>query len=209
MADLVTFNSLALSVKMSILLYVPAILLILWKRQGMLIAIFHGLVSIIIQILLATPFLLEFPRQYFSQAFDLSRVFLYKWTVNWRFFSEEKFLDPKLAQALLFCHLFTLFLFALKWCKQDGGIFRVIEKGFRKPLQPTLNKAMTPNCETIQALILKSNLFIIPVDVATVLMTANLIGITFARSLHYQFYSWYALQVPYLTSQTRLPIVAK
>ena len=46
-------------------------------------------------------------------------------------------------------------------------------------------------------------------DVATMLMTANLIGITFARSLHYQFYSWYAHQLPFLAMRTKYPVVVK
>lgn len=43
-------------------------------------------------------------------------------------------------------------------------------------------------------------------DVTTVLYTSNLIGILFARSLHYQFYSWYAMQIPFLAWRTKYPI---
>jgi alpha-1,3-mannosyltransferase len=35
-------------------------------------------------------------------------------------------------------------------------------------------------------------------DIAYTLFTSNLIGIIFARSLHYQFFSWYAHQLPLL-----------
>lgn len=38
-------------------------------------------------------------------------------------------------------------------------------------------------------------------------MTSNLIGIIFARSLHYQFYSWYSQQLPLLTQRTRFPFI--
>jgi len=37
----------------------------------------------------------------------------------------------------------------------------------------------------------------------------NLIGIMFARSLHYQFYSWYAQQLPFLAWRTALPVPIK
>ena len=46
-------------------------------------------------------------------------------------------------------------------------------------------------------------------DVTTVLYTSNLIGILFARSLHYQFYSWYALQLPFLACRTKYPVVVR
>jgi alpha-1,3-mannosyltransferase len=41
------------------------------------------------------------------------------------------------------------------------------------------------------------------------MFTSNVIGITFARSLHYQFYSWYAQQLPLLVWRTRYPVPIK
>jgi alpha-1,3-mannosyltransferase len=35
-------------------------------------------------------------------------------------------------------------------------------------------------------------------DIPLVMFTANLIGMTFARSLHYQFHAWYFHQLPLL-----------
>ncbi|ELU39523.1 ALG3 domain-containing protein [Rhizoctonia solani AG-1 IA] len=46
-------------------------------------------------------------------------------------------------------------------------------------------------------------------DIATVFFTANLIGILCARSLHYQFYSWYATQLPLLAWRTKYPIALR
>lgn len=46
-----------------------------------------------------------------------------------------------------------------------------------------------------------------PTHVLTLLFTSNFIGIVFARSLHYQFYAWYFMTLPYLLHQTRIPVV--
>jgi alpha-1,3-mannosyltransferase len=49
-----------------------------------------------------------------------------------------------------------------------------------------------------------------PAHVALVLAQSNLIGIVFARSLHYQFYSWYFHTIPLLLwSNPRVPVGAK
>lgn len=48
-----------------------------------------------------------------------------------------------------------------------------------------------------------------PGYVASVLWECNLVGIAFARSLHYQFYSWYGFSLPYLAWQTRFPALYK
>lgn len=43
-------------------------------------------------------------------------------------------------------------------------------------------------------------------EVATILFTSNLVGILFARSLHYQFQSWYFHQLPLLVALGRSPL---
>lgn len=58
------------------------------------------------QLLLPAPFFLsatnfDLGRAYFTSAFDFSRQFLYKWTVNWRFITEDTFHSREFATALL------------------------------------------------------------------------------------------------------------
>ena len=43
----------------------------------------------------------------------------------------------------------------------------------------------------------------------TPLFACNFVGVCFARSLHYQFYSWYFHQLHYLAWTTALPVTAK
>jgi alpha-1,3-mannosyltransferase len=62
------------------------------------------------QILLPSPFFLSFEdpyltRAYFASAFDFSRQFFYKWTVNWRFLSERFFLSQTLSTSLVATHV--------------------------------------------------------------------------------------------------------
>ncbi|RDB24043.1 putative Dol-P-Man:Man(5)GlcNAc(2)-PP-Dol alpha-1,3-mannosyltransferase [Hypsizygus marmoreus] len=182
----------ALSVKMSILLYLPGLLVILFKRRGLFSTCRHLMTMVAVQTLLASPFLAEDFWAYVNSAFDLSRVFLYKWTVNWRFVDEKIFLSRQWALGLLVGHVSVLVLFGLfKWCRDDGGVWRVLDRGLR---QPHLPAGIAPTTADYTA---------------TVMFTSNLIGILFARSLHYQFYSWYALQIPFLAWKTPYPLVVK
>jgi len=142
--------SAALSVKMSILLYLPGLLVIVFLRQGMRATIDKLVILLVTQTLFAIPFLREDPLAYVRSSFDLGRIFLYKWTVNWRLFSEEVFLSKRLAIALLLGHLSVLVAFGLfRWCERDGGVYRVLLRGFRRPMQPASLGFVTADCECL------------------------------------------------------------
>lgn len=130
---------------MNILLYLPGLLVVLVQLIGVTAAAGHLLLLGLIQGLVAWPFLSTYPQDYLNGAFDFSRVFLYKWTVNWRFLSEETFLSPKLSTVLGVGHILTLILFGFAWCRPDGGVVRVLDRALRRPTLPAGNTAMTPD----------------------------------------------------------------
>lgn len=129
--------SVALSVKMSVLLYLPAFLVVLVKQRGMATTIRLCLMIFSVQGLLAYPFLLEYPAPYVKNAFDFGRIFLYKWTVNWRFVDEDRFLDPRFAKALLVGHASVLVAFGFfRWCRTAGGVTTVLSRAIQRPSRP-------------------------------------------------------------------------
>ena len=109
--------SIAISVKLFVLLYLPAFLVVLVKQRGLVTIIWLCLTIFSVQGLLASPFVLERPLPYFRTAFNFGCVFLYQWTVNRRFLSEKRFLDPNLAKASVVGHVSVLVVFGLfRWC---------------------------------------------------------------------------------------------
>ncbi|WVO15927.1 hypothetical protein L204_103592 [Cryptococcus depauperatus] len=177
--------SLAMGVKMNILLFLPGLLVLLFQYRGLV-----GLVESIglilaIQVALPAPFFLStlsLALSYFTSAFDFSRQFLYEWTVNWKFISQEAFLSRERAVLLLAGHVTVLALFAaFKWSPTLHGTIRVLSEGLAQPKRPAVNPSQLP-----------------AYHIPLVLFTSNLIGMLFARSLHYQFHSWYFHQLPFL-----------
>lgn len=144
------FSSAALSVKMSILLYLPGLLVILVMRHGLLETLRHMLAIILTQVLLAWSFLRENPRTYLQSSFDLSRTFLYRWTVNWKLVDEATFLSPSWANGLLIGHVLALVTFGLfRWCEGNGGAWYAIKRCFGRPRLPTGLVPLTADCEFI------------------------------------------------------------
>lgn len=124
---------------------------------------------------------------YLSKAFELSRVFTYKWTVNWKFLPEELFVSRELALLLLGCHLFFMVLFLDKHFAIIGTFRAVLLKPFAiyEPFP-------------IRSEVVVTSMFVI-----------NFVGICFSRTMHYQFYSWYYPTLPYLLWKCNLPMLLR
>ncbi|ONK70220.1 uncharacterized protein A4U43_C05F31500 [Asparagus officinalis] len=108
----------AVSIKMNVLLYAPPLLLLMWKGMSIMGLLSALLGAGLLQILFGLPFLLSHPVAYISRAFNLGRVFIHFWSVNFKFVPEELFVSKGFASALLALHLTLLLLFAhYKWSK--------------------------------------------------------------------------------------------
>lgn len=76
--------SVALSIKMNILLFFPPMLVVFVKELGFIRSTLNLIIIALFQIVVGLPFILTYPAQYFHLAFDFSRQFFYIWTVNWK-----------------------------------------------------------------------------------------------------------------------------
>ena len=160
--------SLSVCIKMNSLLFAPGLLLLLLQSQASLwgtatcLAICAG-----VQLVLGAPFLKTYPISYLRKAFELDRVFFYKWTVNWKFIPEAIFVSKPLSLLLLGLHIGCLVFFARKWLastKEQTGRYMHIHRRLS------------------------------PAYVVHTMFVSNYI--CFSRTLHYQFYSWYFHTLP-------------
>uniref|UniRef100_A0A8W8KG43 dolichyl-P-Man:Man5GlcNAc2-PP-dolichol alpha-1,3-mannosyltransferase n=1 Tax=Magallana gigas TaxID=29159 RepID=A0A8W8KG43_MAGGI len=162
--------SLGVSIKMNLLLFSPALLMLLMVRLGTLKTIWHLTICAAPQVALAIPFLLENPLGYIVRSFNFGRQFFYVWTVNWRLIPEDIFLNKYFQTTLLLSHVAVLVLFLVfKW----------------RRLYPDIRFGLWMR------------------------ESANLIGMSFSRSLHYQFYVWYFHTLHYLLWSTTQPQIVK
>lgn len=103
--------SLGVAVKMNVLLFAPAILLLYLTSLGPVRTAAQLSVCAGIQLLLGAPFLWTHPVEYLRGSFDLGRVFEHKWTVNWRFMPREWFEWSGFHAGLLALHAVLLLVF--------------------------------------------------------------------------------------------------
>jgi len=179
--------SISVSIKMNTLLYAPGLALVMFRSIGINESVINAILFIVIQILLGIPFLYHAPKSYLSKAFEFSRVFFYKWTVNWKIVNENIFLNPIFHYILLALHILFLILFIYyKWSGPHHNIKGIIINGFK-------NKKTHLTSDYI----------------ISAFFISNFIGIVFSRSLHYQFYSWYFMTLPYLLWKTDIYLVLK
>lgn len=177
-----------LGIKMSLLLVLPAVLIILFLGRGLQGTINLTWLMIQIQLAIGVPFFAKNWRGYFGRAFELSRQFKFEWTVNWRMMGEEYFLSRSFALTLLGVHAALLLIFIIaRWLQPaEKPLLEMVQavlrlqSPFTKPEQMRVTERVTPRY------------------VMTTMLTANLIGLLCARSLHYQFYAYLAWATPYL-----------
>ncbi|KAK5702603.1 dolichyl-P-Man:Man(5)GlcNAc(2)-PP-dolichol alpha-1,3-mannosyltransferase [Elasticomyces elasticus] len=177
--------SFGLGVKMSLLLALPAVGVVLWQGMGRDRALKQAVVMAQLQVLLGYPFLAVNPRSYLTRAFEFSRQFLFKWTVNWRFVGEQTFLSRSFSLVLLAAHagLLSVFL-ATRWLKPgDSSLVAALKQLIDLPI------------EEKQKMIARR---VTPEFVLTSILSAIIIGCLCARSLHYQFYAYIAWSTPFL-----------
>lgn len=196
--------SVAVSVKMNVLLYAPSLLLLMLKGMSIRGVLSALSAAALVQVLFGLPFLISYPFEYLSKAFDLGRVFIHFWSVNFKFVPELVFTSKIFAFALLATQLLLLFFFAQsRWCRHEGGILPAVG-------------LQCPNVEYKHTALIRrlfSNVFfdnsrsrtLEAEHITTVMFVGNFIGIICARSLHYQFYSWYFYSLPFLLWKTPFP----
>ncbi|XP_038209300.1 lethal(2)neighbour of tid protein 2 [Zerene cesonia] len=251
--------SLAVSVKMNILLYAPALFFFYLVNLGLNNTFKQLLVCAITQIVLGLPFLFSNPVAYLKGSFDLGRVFNHTWTVNYRFLDVKVFESTMFHLVLLGIHIMLLLLclpmciqYFKSYCrlryiqrqfqpqidaknlensksmkskkenkaklnqnhkddlsKEQENFLKSFENMLQKSSSKMGNKSVDkvkPEKETAPYSInfdILSQLFVLP------MFLVNFIGIVCARSLHYQFYSWYFHTLPYLLWSTNYSIVIR
>lgn len=173
---------------MSLLLALPAVAVVLFLGRGL-----RGSLSLVplmvqVQVAIALPFIGTNWQGYLGRAFEFSRQFQFQWTVNWRMVGEKVFSDPTFATALLILHASTIaILAASRWLRPTGRSFLEIVDSLRKFRYPFSTEDES-----------RISMRVTPEYVMKTILIANVAGLLFARSLHYQFYAYLAWASPYL-----------
>ncbi|KAK2608646.1 dolichyl-P-Man:Man(5)GlcNAc(2)-PP-dolichol alpha-1,3-mannosyltransferase [Conoideocrella luteorostrata] len=182
-----------LGIKMSLLLSLPAVAIVLFLGRGFGGSLRMASLMGQMQVAMAIPFLSNNWKGYLGRAFELSRQFKFEWTVNWRMLGEELFLSKQFALVLLSLHVLVLLIFiTARWLQPA-------DRSLASLISPIL-QGKPPFSKTEE---LRVSSRVTPEYVMTAILSANVIGLLFARSLHYQFYAYLAWATPYLLWKAR------
>ena len=178
---------------MNVLLFAPPLALLMLLAATTRRCLASAALAVGLQAVVGAPFLAAHPRAYLSRAFELGRAFDRTWSVNLQFLSPAAFSSRLTSAGLLGAHLSLLLLFAhFRWLRASGGLPSLLNASLRR---------LTRGEPALRPLSARF--------VASVLFEGNFIGIATARSLHFQFYAWYALTLPFLAWRSALPVWAK
>ena len=136
--------------------------------------------------MIGLPFMVHgHARSYLFRAFQLSRQFLYKWTVNWRMIPEDLFLSRGFSYLLLAFHLVTVTLFLnSRWLKPSNNDIPHFLRQYRHILPGNREDQIMRR--------------VTPMFVMESMLGSMAIGLLFARSLHYQFFAYLGWASPFL-----------
>jgi len=177
--------SVAVGVKITALLALPAIGLIAIQGLGLTEAIYVGMYCIMVQLISAITFVEAGNTHYFQRAFDFGRQFEFKWTVNWRFLGEETFLDRNFQISLLVVHVSLLLAF--------------IQYRWVRPSSTGIGNFIYKYCHTMEYRVEQGYIKKVTATYVMDTILASLaIGLLCARTLHYQFYAYLGWISPYL-----------
>lgn len=210
--------SIAISIKMNALLYFPGFIIIVYflLDESLIKSTSVLIVMIFIQIIMGWQFLLPLELfnndvdvrrmasiirwDYINQAFNFKRKFLYEWTVNWKFLSIETFTSDGFAKLLLLLHVFILLVFIITRFLNSRITGKSITSLIYQIVLPFSSSSSSKSSSSSSSNGNNSNLIKNPQSgpqlIFIIMSITNLIGILFARSLHYQFLSWYAWSLP-------------
>ncbi|KAJ2571343.1 dolichyl-P-Man:Man(5)GlcNAc(2)-PP-dolichol alpha-1,3-mannosyltransferase [Coemansia sp. RSA 1807] len=180
--------SLGIAVKMNVQLLLPGAAFVWWRTGGLRTTVVQLVVVALSQVVIAAPFVYAFPHEYVARAFEYTRQFNFVWTVNWRFIGDRVFASHEWALILAAAHIALLVALAVVvWPRLSHSTLpTIVRQGFTRRAHSDVSAT----------------------EVAVVMFSANFVGIVCARSLHYQFYAWYAHMLPLLLVHARLPLVA-
>ncbi|KAI4206862.1 MAG: hypothetical protein LQ348_000797 [Seirophora lacunosa] len=183
--------SFGVGTKMSLLLAGPAVGIILLQALPLRRALNAAFLMAQVQLTIAWPFIPRNPIGYISRAFELSRQFLYKWTVNWRCLDEKTFLSREFAIGLVSANLGLLGLFAAtRWLKPSRHSIPEFLMDIWKPRPLLVQQQMSSRVTASFTM--------------TAILTSMMVGLLCARSLHYQFYAYIAWSTPFLLWKSKM-----
>jgi alpha-1,3-mannosyltransferase len=99
---------------MNILLYLPGLLLVINWSTNYAFTLAAVLYIVLFQLAIATPFLLNNPRGYFTMAFDFSRQFDHVQSAYWQFLPTDVFSSRVFHTSLLVLHVTFLLIFLFR-----------------------------------------------------------------------------------------------
>lgn len=208
--------SIAVSLKMSAILFAPGLLYVMLRCLPLNRVVLYLSVCALWQVIVGLPFLLHNPAAYVSGAFNFKHAFGQEVSINFQNINTSVFYSPIFAYSLLGCTAGSwILLWRLRWSKMsyltpmEARLVRpVIPDGLQRPQLASSLASYAEVGDKADALSEAEEQAVFAQVVLT-LFESNMVGVIFAKSLHFQFFSWFFFSVPYILHYTTLPHILR